>query len=167
MKKSVKILLVVLACVLVIGGTVGGYIGYTHTYHPSKWLVEGDDAAEDIALADSIDTLDMMANTWQEAVPQTEIYNLIEAHFNAPLPEGKTAKKAIVIGYDGCRVDMFRFIGNAKRTAIGTLLADGGQAVFSYCGGVPYPAENTQATSTAPGWCSMLTGVLAEMDHCA
>ena len=57
MKKSVKILLVVLACVLVIGGTVGGYIGYTHTYHPSKWLVEGDDAAEDIALADSIDTL--------------------------------------------------------------------------------------------------------------
>ena len=162
MKNSVKILLVVLACVLVIGGVIGGYFIYNNTYHPSKWLVEGDDAAEEIALADSIDTLDMMANTWQEAVPQTEIYKLIEAHFSSPLPEGKTAKKAIVIGYDGCRVEMLRYIGNAKRTAIGTLLADGGQAVFSYCGGVPYPAENTQATSTAPGWCSMLTGVWAD-----
>ena len=163
MKKSVKILIAVLVCVLVIGGVIGGYVGYNLTYHPSKWLVEGDDAAEEIALADSIDTLDMMANTWQEAIPQTEIYNLIEAHFNAPLPEGKTAKKAIVIGYDGCRVEMLRYIGNAKRTAIGTLLADGGQAVFSYCGGVPYPAENTQATSTAPGWCSMLTGAWADV----
>ena len=163
MKKSVKILLIVLACVLVIGGAIGGYFIYNNTYHPSKWLVEGDDAAVDIALADSIDQIDKMDNTWQEALPQTAVYDLIQAHFTSPLPEGKTAKKAIVIGYDGCRVDMFRYIDNAKRSAIGTLLGQGGHAIFTYAGGAPYDEEITQATSTAPGWCSMLTGVLSDV----
>jgi predicted AlkP superfamily pyrophosphatase or phosphodiesterase len=35
--------------------------------------------------------------------------------------------------------------------------------VLSYCGGVNYPHMNTQATSTAPGWCTMLTGVWANV----
>jgi len=106
----------------------------------------------------SIEALGMMENTWQEALPQTEIYNLISEHFNSPLPEGKTEKKAIVIGYDGCRVDCFGLLDSTHVSAINTLLDDGGQAVFSYCGGVNYPAEPTQKTSTAPGWSSMLTG---------
>ena len=110
----------------------------------------------------SIETLSMMENTWQTAVPQTEIHDLLEAHFNSALPEGKTEKKAIVIGYDGCRADMFTLLDSSHDSAINTLLSDGGHAVFSYCGGVNYPEKNTQDTSTAPGWCSMLTGVTAD-----
>ena len=158
MKKTTKIIIYILAAVLVIGGAVGGYFAYNLTYHPSKWLAEGDDALPAMAFEDTLGTLTMLDNTWEEALPQTEIYNLIKDHFAAPLPEGKTEKKAIVIGYDGCRADALRLLPTAKRSAINHLLDGGGQGVFSYCGGVPYPAENVQATSTAPGWCSMLIG---------
>ena len=165
MKKSTKILIPILV-VLLIGGLIGGYVAYNKTYHPSKWLAEGDNA---VPAADdyqkSLETLPYFENTWQEALPQTVIHDLIEAHFAAPLPAGKTEKKAIVIGYDGCLADTFRLLSTAKKSAINTLLADGGHAIFTYAGGVNFPAENIQATSTAPGWCSMLTGVLADVHH--
>ena len=102
-------------------------------------------------------------NTMEEALPQTEIYDIITNHFIAPLPEGKTVKKAIVIGYDGCRSDVLNEIDGKDNGAINRLLKTGGKMYLSYCGGVPYPAENTQDTSTAPGWCSMLTGVWADV----
>ena len=165
MKKAAKSLIPVLA-VLLIGGLIGGYVWYNLTYHPSKWLAEGDDAvlaAEDYQ--QSLETLPVLENTWQEALPQTAVYDLIKAHFASPLPEGKTEKKAIVIGYDGCQVDTFRLLATAKKSAINMLLSDGGHAVFSFAGGVNFPAENTQATSTAPGWCSMLTGAWADVHH--
>ena len=162
MKKATKIILAVVCAVLVIGGAIGGYVGYQLTYHPSKWLAEGDDALPEMPFEDALGELTVLSNTWEEALPQTEIYTLIRDHFAAPLPEGKTEKKAIVIGYDGCRVDALRLLPTSRRSAINHLLEVGGQGVFSYCGGVMYPAENTQATSTAPGWCSMLTGVLAD-----
>ncbi len=164
MKKAIKILIPV-ACFLVIVGIIGGYVLYQFTYHPSKWLVPGDDAVADAPFEDVLKGLDMMDNTWETAVPQTAIHDLITAHFASPLPEGKTEKKAIVIGYDGCRVDLFQLLATSKKSAVNTLLADGGHAVFSYAGGVNYPAENIQATSTAPGWCSMLTGVLSDVHH--
>ncbi len=163
MKKSVKVIICVVLCILIVGGAVGGWVGWNLTYHQSKWSVEGDDAVAEMDFEQELLSLDMMDNTWQTAVSQTEIYNIVKDHFASPLPEGKTAKKAIVIGYDGCRVDTFRLLANSKRSAINTLLADGGQAVFCYAGGVNYPEENIQATSTAPGWCSMLTGVLSDV----
>jgi predicted AlkP superfamily pyrophosphatase or phosphodiesterase len=70
-------------------------------------------------------------------------------------------KKAIIIGYDGCRADVLTEIQD-KNSAIGTLMSDGSELYLSYCGGVPYPEENTQDTSTAPGWCSVLTGKWAD-----
>ncbi len=164
MKKLYKILIPI-CCVLVVVGIIGGYVAYQLTYHPSKWLVEGDDAVPDMPFEEALGKLDMMENTWETALPQTAVHDIITAHFAAPLPEGKTEKKAIVIGYDGCRVDLFRLLANSKKSAVNTLLADGGHAVFSYAGGVNYPAENIQATSTAPGWCSMLTGVLSDVHH--
>lgn len=101
-------------------------------------------------------------NTIETAIPQTEIYNMIVDHFNAPLPEGKTEKKAIVIGYDGCRADALSLV-TGTTSGIGKMLRDGASLKLSYCGGVNYPdGENTQATSTAPGWCSLLTGVWAD-----
>ena len=120
-------------------------------------------AAEQKAFEEDVLSAGIFQNTWQDALPQTVIYRLIENHFNAPLPEGKTRKKALVIGYDGCRVDLFSRLNEEHPSAVSTLLKQGGIAVLSYAGGVNFPAENTQATSTNPGWCSMLTGVWADV----
>lgn len=100
-------------------------------------------------------------NTLETAVPQTEIYNLIDAHFSSELPEGKTEKKAIVLGYDGCRADALTLC--EEDGAIFHLITTGGSANITYCGGVNYPVFNTQATSTAPGWASILTGQWADV----
>ncbi len=100
-------------------------------------------------------------NTIETAIPQTELYNIIKTHFENALPEGKTEKKAIVIGYDGCRADVLTEMVDGK-SAVDALLDDGGSIKLSYCGGVSYPDPNTQDTSTAPGWCSILTGVWAD-----
>ncbi len=100
-------------------------------------------------------------NTIETAIPQTELYNIIKNHFESPLPEGKTEKKAIIIGYDGCRTDVLTEM-RYEKSAIRDILHHGGSINLSYCGGVNYPAENTQKTSTAPGWCSILTGVWAD-----
>lgn len=100
-------------------------------------------------------------NTVETAIPQTELYNMIKNHFESPLADGKTEKKAIIIGYDGCRADVLTEMQN-ENSAISALLDDGASINLAYCGGVNYPAENTQDTSTAPGWCSILTGVWAD-----
>lgn len=101
------------------------------------------------------------SNTIETAIPQTDLYDIIKNHFNSPLPEGKTEKKAIVIGYDGCRADALTLMPKAF-SGIQKLINDGNPLNISYCGGVNYPAKNTQATSTAPGWCSILTGEWAD-----
>ncbi len=100
-------------------------------------------------------------NTVETAVAQTELYDMICDHYNSPLPEGKTEKKAIIIGYDGCRADALTFV-ESTFSGINKMLADGASCKLSYCGGVNYPAVNTQDTSTAPGWCSILTGEWAD-----
>ncbi len=100
-------------------------------------------------------------NTLETAIPQTELYNKITEHFNSPLAEGKTVKKAIVIGYDGCRADALALLKD-EDSAISKMLRDGASCNLSYCGGVNYPDKNTQDTSTAPGWCSILTGQWAD-----
>lgn len=101
-------------------------------------------------------------NTIESATPQTEIHDMIAEHFNSPLPEGKTAKKAIVIGYDGCRADALKYSDKFIVGAVDKMLDDGATLKIGYCGGVNYPAENTQKTSTAPGWCSVMTGEWAD-----
>ena len=100
-------------------------------------------------------------NTIETAVPQTDLYDIIRNHFESELPAGKIVKKAIVIGYDGCRADALSLC--KEDGAIAKLIADGGKAYLSYCGGVPYPVFNTQDTSTAPGWASILTGEWADV----
>ncbi len=162
MKKSAKILGLIFI-LFVLGGTIGGTVTYkTLTSPPSKYLVDSDYDVKEEDFETSINSLSFMENTWETALPQTEVYNLISKHFSSPLPEGKTVKKAIVIGYDGCRVDNFRLLETSKRSAVNHLLDGGGHAIFTYAGGVNYPAKNIQDTSTAPGWCSMLTGKLCD-----
>ena len=100
-------------------------------------------------------------NEIDTAIAQIEIYDMINEHFNSALPEGKTEKKAIVIGYDGCRADALTLVENSF-SGINKMLENGASCSLAYCGGVNYPAVNTQDTSTAPGWCSILTGVWAD-----
>lgn len=100
-------------------------------------------------------------NTIETAYPTTEVFNIINEHFNSALPEGKTEKKVVIIGFDGCRADILT--ENQEKGAVSYLLDGGASINLTYCGGVNYPAENTQATSTAPGWCSMITGAWADV----
>ncbi len=107
-----------------------------------------------------IGTIDIYQNTLADAVPQTRVHGIITAHLASPLPEGKTEKKVLVLGWDGCRADAMTL--KEHREAVDALLAGGGKAMIAYCGGANYPAPITQDTSTAPGWCSILTGLWAE-----
>ncbi len=100
-------------------------------------------------------------NDVETAIPQTQLYDFISEHFKSALPEGKTEKKAIIIGYDGCRADTLDYTEKSF-SGINKMLEDGATIMLAYCGGVNYPAVNTQATSTAPGWCSILTGEWAD-----
>ncbi len=100
-------------------------------------------------------------NTIESAVPQTALYSIIKSHFETALPGEKTEKKAIIIGYDGCRADILSLMKD-ENSAVSAMLKDGASINLAYCGGVNYPEENTQDTSTAPGWCSILTGVWAD-----
>ncbi len=112
----------------------------------------------------NVSSVEAYSNTLDTAVPMTDIYDMIESHFNAPLAQGKTEKKVAVIGYDGCRADALSLLdGETDDSAISYLLSTGAEAKIAYCGGVNYPEINTQATSTAPGWCSILTGEWADV----
>ena len=111
---------------------------------------------------EKLENIKILENSWQDAINQSELYSLVMRHFFTPLPAGKTKKKAIVIGYDGCTCEMLNHLDRAKSGAIKHLISNGGHGVFSYAGGAPYPEPIIQETSTAPSWCSMLTGNLAE-----
>ena len=100
-------------------------------------------------------------NTIETAYAQTDLYGIIKEHFETPLPSGKTEKKAVIIGYDGCRADILA--EKQEKGAVSYLLENGASNNLTYCGGVNYPAENTQDTSTAPGWCSIVTGEWADV----
>lgn len=124
-----------------------GSIGFSDTY---------DD------YIDNINSISIYENTLDTALAQTEVYRIVDEFFAAPLPEGKTEKKAIIIGYDGARADALINLEDACSSAVRTVVNDGGKCVLSYAGGANYPAEITQSTSTEPGWCSILTGVWAK-----
>lgn len=148
MKKKIIAIILVLA---VIGGGVAVYLTRDKT----------DPTDTEELFRQNVASV-KYANTIEDAIPQTEIYNLIEKHFNSKLPKGKTEKKAILIGFDGCRADILAEI-DKENSGITALLNEGATFKIAYCGGVNYPEKNTQDTSTAPGWCSILTGEWADV----
>lgn len=146
-----KKILIVLAIILVIGGIVAfGYTRYMFDFKDTEELYRQNVATVGYE------------NTIETAIPQTALYNTIKDHFYAPLENGKTVKKAIIIGFDGCRADILSEIVKGQ-SGIDALLKEGASINLNYCGGVNYPEENTQDTSTAPGWCSILTGTWADV----
>ncbi|MBR6780564.1 MAG: alkaline phosphatase family protein [Clostridia bacterium] len=128
-------------------------------------LIGGINFGDTIAkYKDNVSSVEAYENTIETAVAQTDIYGLIEQHFASDLPVGKTEKKVLVLGYDGGRADALALLdGETNDSAISYLLASGGNAQIAYCGGVNYPTINKQDTSTAPGWCSILTGEWADV----
>ena len=153
MKNKKKIILTVISIVLVLAIVASAIALYVMRYAKDK-----NDTEE--LFRKNVEAVNY-ENTIETAYPQTDLYDIIDAHFKAELPEGKTEKKAIILGYDGCRADIVA--EKQDGGAINYLLANGASINLTYCGGVNYPAENTQATSTAPGWCSMLTGVWSDV----
>ena len=151
MKKKI---IIVLAVILVIGAAILAFNAISKPY------------AKDSADTEELYRQNVAAvgygNTIEGAVPQTELYNTIKFHFKSPLEKGKTEKKAIILGYDGCRADILAEIVKGE-SGIDALKNDGAALNLYYCGGVNYPEPNTQDTSTAPGWCSILTGFWADI----
>ncbi len=104
-----------------------------------------------------LDSSAFFDNQYDEALPQYEIYNIASRHFSAPLPEGKTEKKFLLIGFDGARAEAV--LNAAEKASSGVLtLKERGGLYHLYTGG-DFPFW--QDTSTAPGWASMITGVWA------
>lgn len=152
--KNKKVIIAVIAVVLVIAAGVAAFF-----LKPGPYEKDPTDTEE---LYNSNIASVGYENTVETAIPQTELYNVIMEHFNSKLPKGKTEKKAIIIGYDGCRADILATKSD-DNSAVSAVLKDGGSINLLYCGGVNYPEKNTQDTSTAPGWCSILTGQWADV----
>lgn len=104
--------------------------------------------------------IDAYENSTLTAIPARNVHDIIEDHFASEPAEGKKVKKAVFIGFDGVRADSFGAFEAHESSAINTILTDGGHAYFSYAGGINFPYYNIQATDSAPGWTSMLTGEL-------
>ena len=153
MKNKKKIILSVVSVVLILGITAGALALYFTRYHKDKNDTE-EFYRQNVASVN-------FENTIETAYPFTDVYSIIKYHFESDLPEGKSEKKVAVIGYDGCRADILA--EKQENGAINYLINNGASINLTYCGGVNYPAKNTQATSTAPGWCSMLTGVWSDI----
>ena len=152
MKNKKKIIITVVSVVVVLGIIAGALALYFTRYQRDKNDTE-EFYRRNVASVG-------YENTIETAYPQTDLYGIIKEHFNSPLPEGKTEKKVVIIGYDGCRADIIA--EKQENGAINYLLKNGASSNLTYCGGVNYPAINTQDTSTAPGWCSIVTGVWAD-----
>lgn len=154
MKNKKKTIIIVISVVLVLALIGTGIYFYLMRYSKDKNDTE-ELYRQNVAAV-------KYENTIETAYPQTALYGIIDEHFRSELPEGKTEKKAIVIGYDGCRADVLTEV-QQENSAVDYLLEKGASKALTYCGGVNYPEVNTQATSTAPGWCSILTGQWADV----
>ena len=153
MKNKKKIILSVISVVIVLGIIASALALFFTRYHKDK-----NDTEE--LFRQNVTSVGY-ENTIEKAYPQTDLYDIIKDHFESDLPKGKTEKKVVIIGYDGCRADILN--EKQENGAISYLLKNGASNNLTYCGGVNYPEKNTQDTSTAPGWCSIVTGEWADV----
>jgi len=104
----------------------------------------------DASYKKTIEGMGLFSNNVDTALPQTEVYNIVMAHFQDTQTD--LTKKLAFIGIDGARVDVLSNLSTKKG-----LLRNGieGSLVLSYAGGVE-PGD--QQTSTGPGWVSIFSG---------
>lgn len=98
-------------------------------------------------------------NDRNSLIPQTAIYDFVVDHFKE---ENGKEKKALTLYFDGCRADA---LINLEKLDSSAVLANGkeGGLYLSYTGGVE-KSQETQHTSTSPGFATILTGEWAEGD---
>lgn len=106
---------------------------------------------------DIMNANELFQNDDTTRLPQTVTYKLVSDFMAEPLPEGKTEKKVLILGYDGYRKDALQNLLYEERSAIMEIAREGG-VYLSYAGG----DHAQQQTATAPGWASILTGGWAE-----
>ena len=93
MKNKKKSIIIAVSVVLVLGIIAGALALYFTRNHRDKNDTE-EFFRQNVACVG-------YENTIETAYPQTDLYKIIEEHFKSGLSEGKTEKKAVVIGYDG------------------------------------------------------------------
>jgi len=94
-------------------------------------------------------------NRAQDAIPQTRVHDIVLEFFEGG-HDGRTPK-CLLIGYDGARADALINTKDDPQAGTQLLKAGGGGIYNMYTGGNWYEF-NWQATSTAPGWMTMVTG---------
>ena len=83
MKKNKKKIIAIIAIVLVVASAIALYATrYMWDINDTEKLYNTNVASVGYE------------NTIETAIPQTELYNIINEHFSSELPEGKTEKKA-------------------------------------------------------------------------
>lgn len=113
----------------------------------------------DLRYIDHLNSLGIFENEVDEAIPQTSVYQMIMNHFQQSSDEERLRKKAIILGYDGCRTDAISTMMNNDNSAL-ALVKEQGAIFASYAGG--NKGDNVQKTVTGSGWVSMLTGAWAD-----
>ncbi|MDR0531697.1 MAG: alkaline phosphatase family protein [Oscillospiraceae bacterium] len=99
-----------------------------------------------------LNRMGLYSNSAQQSLPQTALHNIVLNHFNQT--RGKTPK-CLIIGFDGARADALADSINEPKSGIQELRRGGGAVYQMYAGGkFPY----LQATVTACGWTTLLTG---------
>ena len=104
------------ACVSIVQVLILSLVGFNITTIMSKKVDDYRSAQEeknaiarereyDLQYQNYIDSLNIFDNTVKNAIPQTTVFDLVMDHFGSALENGKTCKKALIIGYDGCRLD--------------------------------------------------------------
>lgn len=141
-KISKKLIIIITSAVVVVGLAVGIPVGL----HFGSMKVNPDTFKAQIS--DS----GIFKNTLADAIPQTDLYDIINKHMTQNT-SGKVPK-LLFIGYDGCIANALTFIENKDGSAIFKTAKTGG-LYLSYAGGAKV---GDQDTSTAPGWASIFTG---------
>ena len=116
----------------------------------------------------SLEDLGIFNNKSDNMYAQTEIYELVNRHMSTPSTDG-TLKKSLIIAFDGARADALSTIClkadqdpnnlgvNTLYSGINEVRKDGG-LYLAYCGGDKNDKKKQQATSTSPGFATILTG---------
>lgn len=108
-----------------------------------------------------LDESGIFNNSVSSALPQTMVADLVRAHM-----ESGENKKALILTFDGARADsLFNIVKDkdggenydSTLSGINELRKTGG-LYLTYAGGIEGDKTTKQATSTAPGYATLLTG---------
>ena len=136
---------------------IDGTLDYLWGYFSGGWICLDytDFYVNESIYMGHLNNMEIFSNTTSQTLPITIIHKMVTEHFSAPLPAGKTTKKAIVIGYDGFRTDGLDNVKDLSNSGVMHIMQQGG-LYHAFTGGVK--GSNEQLTITAPSWMAATTG---------